>query len=516
MPSSRPTHSGRDNSGRDAPRRGRPNHGQEKAAPSVPVPDRQAFEAAVKAEVDRKLAELTVNDGSSPMTGVEGSDPQPGPVRGGSRSSRGGFTGRGGRGGSNSGRGRVYHNSHQAGRRSVATSSRQTEDQPLAVATSSMMTWVADSQSRRSARLVNHTPEGGNSHAFFQLRPGHEVWGVTPGYGIEEQARDLKKRSRCSHVIFQLIAVDEERFKAVSKHAVEKTMEDHNGKTVDGRSALLLRGGVDPQPKQEGEDEEEKCKVCGNPDHTLRTCFSRTRKGETFACPQCDTADHSGSTCARIAALPLTEQVKLLITDRGDMPAYYAGSRDDCWWQLMHKFCMSEEFDPTLLGVVPWSKTYPSKLRKDGIDILELQKQHDKNIGFQMPRDSSTESFLKVAQKYWDNYSLPWPVTNLGERPAPPRRHRDGDQNMEETAPVAEPAPAAEQEAAVSTAPDTVAEPATAPAPAPAPAPATAYAALAFPDPEEDEMFGDDGASEVQGDGIEDEIGYSDDDITSK
>ncbi|KAF4950522.1 hypothetical protein FGADI_8141 [Fusarium gaditjirri] len=523
MAPSKPIHSGRGNSDRDGPRRGRPNHGQEKPAPSVPQPDKAAQAAALRAALARlEVDETTINDGSTPMTGVEGPGSETGPVRGSSRSSRGGFAGRGGRGGSYSARGRTYHN-NQTGRYSAASSSKQKDDKSLAVATSSMMTRVADNLTRKATRLVNHTPGGGNSHAFVQLRPGNEVWGVTPGYGVEDEIEALKKKSGCSHVIFQLIAVDDELFKSVSQKAVEKTVEDHEGKNVDGRYALLLRGGVDPQPKQEGEDEEQKCKVCGNPDHTVNACFSRTRKGETFACPLCDTADHTGSTCARIAALSLTEQVKLLITDRGNMPAYFAESRENCWWRLMHKFCMSEEFDLTLVGMVPWSRNFPAKLRKEGTDILELQKQYDGKTGVCMPPDASLESILKIAQKYWDNDGLPWPVVNLGQRPVPPGRNQDGDQTMEGAAPAAEPAPApapaeaeAEAPAAVYTAPaEIVSEPAAAPATAPTTfsfaAPATTAAPFFF-GPARDDMFGDGGeAGEIRGREPEDEISYSDD-----
>ncbi|KAF5644478.1 hypothetical protein F52700_2477 [Fusarium sp. NRRL 52700] len=465
----RPTNSGRGNSDRGGARRGRPYHGHEKAAPIIPAQNLQAFQAAGQRAADRRQAaaarqqETSVNDGDSNMTGVEESNPQPGPTRGGSRASRGGHQGRGGRGG-HSGRGRVYHNNNQTWRQ-PNTSFSNMEGKCLSTATASEMIWVANSQGHKAAKIVNHTPTGGNSHAFAQQRPNNQRWGASPGYGMDLEAQDLMRRTGKSHVIWQMIAMDDEEFKAISEHAVEKTIEDHNGKNIHGKSALLLRHGVDPHPKQEAEEEEEKCKVCGNPDHTLRTCFSQTRQGETFGCPFCDTVDHSGMECDEIAKLSLTEQVKMLITDRGNMPAYHEGSKKQCWWKLLHKFCMSAEYDQELLTSLPWGKKHYTSLRKQGEDIKQLQKQHDANEGFIPPADPSTETFVRVAQR-WDTANLPWPRDNLGERPPRPSQARD--ENMEDSAPAAEPQKNAGPAVPASDATDAVAQTAAGPTASPA------------------------------------------------
>ncbi|VZH97559.1 unnamed protein product [Fusarium fujikuroi] len=247
----KPTHSGRGNSDRGGARRGRPNHGVEKTAPSIPAPDQETFKAAVQAEVARQLAGLSVNVGDSNMTGVEGSDPQPGPPRGGARSTRRGYAGRNGRGGSHLGR------------------------RFLPSATASEMIWVADRQGNKAAKIVNHTPLSDNTDAFAQRRPYNQCWGITPGYGLNEEAQDLLNRAGPGYtrVMYQLVAVSEEHFNAVSENAVEKTIEDHNGKNVEGKNALLLRGWVDPHPEQEDEEEEEEeeHKVCGSPDVKIKT-----------------------------------------------------------------------------------------------------------------------------------------------------------------------------------------------------------------------------------------------------
>ncbi|KAF5585749.1 uncharacterized protein FSUBG_12338 [Fusarium subglutinans] len=532
----RPSHSGRGNPQRGGgPRRGRPNHGEEKASPIIPAQNLQAFQAAGRREAERRQAaaarqqEASVDDGDSSMIGVEDSNPQPGPPRGGSRTSRGGHHGRGGRG-SHSGRGRVYHNNNQTWRQS-GTSSSKMEDKCLATATASKMTWVANSQGQKAARLVNHTPGGGNTFAFAQQRPHNQRWGVSPGYGVDDQAQDLIKRSGKTHVIWQLIAVDEELFKTISENAVEKTIEDHDGKNCDGKSALLLRGSVDPHPKQEVE-EEEGCKVCGNPDHNLSTCFSQTKGGETFGCPHCDTVDHSGMECDKIAKLPLTEQVKILITDRGNMTAFHEGPKKNSWWKLLHKFCMSAEYDEGLLGSFPWGKKRWSQFRKEGDDVKELQKKYDAKEGFIPPPDTSNDTLLKVAKKWWDGENLPWPRANLGERPVPQKRVRESDQNMEDAATATVEPQQAGPEAGASTAANPVAEPPAGPAtstatntvaePAPAPAPGSAsdarHQSFVFNVPDEDEMIGE-GVDEEQSlgkettDGDSDLIDYSDDEM---
>ncbi|SCN96802.1 uncharacterized protein FFE2_08603 [Fusarium fujikuroi] len=269
----KPTHSGRGNSDRGGARRGRPNHGVEKAAPTIPAPDQEGFKAAVQAEVARQLAGFSVNVGDSNMTGVEGSDPQPGLPRGGARSTRRGYTGRNGRGGSHLGRSRAYRNNQTSHRPGTASSNM--EPRFLPSATASEMIWVADRQGNKAAKIVNHTPLSDNTDAFAQKRPYNQCWGITPGYGLNEEAKDLLNKAGPGYtrVMYQLVAVSEEHFNAVSQNAVEKTIEDHNGKNVEGKNALLLRAGVDPHPEREDEEEEEEQehKVCDSPDVKIKT-----------------------------------------------------------------------------------------------------------------------------------------------------------------------------------------------------------------------------------------------------
>ncbi|KAF5708715.1 hypothetical protein FGLOB1_6254 [Fusarium globosum] len=444
-------------------------HGVVKATvPHRPAPNQRAASAAAGGQgLGNQQAETPVNDGDSNMTGVEGSDPQPGPSRGGFQASRGGHAGRG-RGGAHFGRGRGSHNNNQTGRRS-GTASSNMEPQCLPPATASEVTWVADSQGHKAAKIVNRTPGGGNSHAFSQIRPYNQRWGITPGYGLEEDAKELLRKAGPGYtrVMYQLVAVSEEHFNAVSRNAVEKSIEDHNGKNVEGKNALLFRGWVDPHPKEDEEEDEEeeiKCKVCGNPNHTVSTCFSHTGKGQTFGCPLCDAADHTGSDCAEIAKLSLTEQVKLLITNRGNMPAFHEGPKKKSWWKLLHKFCMSAEYDQELLGELPWGRGFVGKLLKKGQDLTELQKQYDEKPGFPLPPDPSTATLERIGEK-WRGQGLPWPREALGDLPERPKKRRQGgdDKTMEDAAPAVE--PPAEPEAAASTAADTVAEPATGPAP---------------------------------------------------
>ncbi|KAF9766903.1 hypothetical protein IL306_000600 [Fusarium sp. DS 682] len=421
---------GRD-TGRDSDR-ARTGRGREERAEAAsnalaarpPTAEKIANARALLAEADRFNETFTGNTGGEEtrQTGAQG---------GTSSSSRRGHSGRN-RGGFSGVRSRGH--SYQTGSR------RRVPQRSLAVATDSVLTRVADNNSRVEMQLVNHTPVDSNQNAFVQHRPQGDVWCLTPGYGVEEQIEAMKRREGCSHVIAHLHPYNKGRFDTVSEGAIEKTIEYHNGKNVHGNQALLLRGAVNPQPTR-------LCPACGSMNHRMATCFSKPVKGECYGCPLCDSNDHTGPDCEKLAALPLDEQVKLLITQRADMPPF-TSKEGNHWWRLMHKFCMSDEhFDETLIAHAPWTRPYTKQVRHDGYDILQLQKKFDAGEGYVMPKDPAVNCMIKIAEKFWDKSNLAWP-TNLGVRPPPSNAPADGDEEMKYDALAPAPTPAAPTSAA--------------------------------------------------------------------
>ncbi|RBA18430.1 hypothetical protein FPRO05_10725 [Fusarium proliferatum] len=322
------------------------------------------------------------------------------PFQGGWSGPRGGRANRGGRGG--------YHG-RQTDHRAQAP-----KNPPLALVTKSSQAQVAEPGGEVASRLSNNSLKGGNTHHWYSPRPMERLWGETRGGGVDDLIEDVKKRTGAKSVQFFLVPNIEGQFEQVAAKAVERTWEDNNGYNDKGKPAGILRHGVkiDSETKKPT-----KCAACGNKAHIVANCFSKLggKDGEQSGCPLCDTNQHHGGDCKEIAALPLPEQVKMLIVNRGNM-APFKGKKS--WWKLLHEYCTSPQFDPKLLTAVPWSKEFTLALAK-GRKINDMQLRHDTKPSYTLPRDEAFADLTSIYWKYWQQDNLEWPAA-LGNLPARP------------------------------------------------------------------------------------------------
>ncbi|KAG4259199.1 hypothetical protein FPRO04_07502 [Fusarium proliferatum] len=122
--------------------------------------------------------------------------------------------------------------------------------------------------------------------------------------------------------------------------------------------------------------------------------------------------------CKEIAALPLPEQVKMLIVNRGNMVPF-KGKKP--WWKLLHEYCTSPQYDSKVVTAIPWSKEFTLALAK-GRKINHMQLRHDTLPAYKLPKDEAFADPTSIYWKYWQPENLPWPAAfgNLPGRPSGP------------------------------------------------------------------------------------------------
>ncbi|KAF5232502.1 hypothetical protein FANTH_12963 [Fusarium anthophilum] len=425
-------------SGQGGSSRPRPGHGH--ATPSDDARPQQSNSEAAAQGTREETGESGSPHGNNSTNNRGRGGP---PFRGGWAGPRGGRANRGGRGGYRGSR----HGDHQA---------RAPDYGPLACVPQSSQTQVADLGGAVSSRLTNNSLEGGGTNHWFSNRPGERVWGVTRGGGVDDVIDEVMKRAGATSCQFFLIPNTPGRFDQIAAKAVERTWEDSNGYNDKGKPAGILRHGV----KMDTETKKPiKCAACGSKGHILATCFSRPggRDGEQSGCPRCDTTAHHGGDCKDIAALPLPEQVKILVCQRGNMTPF-KGKKP--WWKLVHEYVTSKHYTPNTITFLPWSKEFTLEMAKSR-RITSMQMRHDTVAGFKLPIDQATFGAGPVYWKHWEPNGLAWPPV-LGDLPPRPPGPMDTDGT---TATVSAPAP--------QTGVTTGAAPGAAPGPSTGPAPAT-------------------------------------------
>ncbi|KAF5623660.1 hypothetical protein F25303_11764 [Fusarium sp. NRRL 25303] len=286
---------------------------------------------------------------------------------------------------------------------------------PLPLVAKSSQTQVSDNDGAVASQMDIKSMKGENTHHWYSHRPGDRMWGETCGGGVDDLIEDVKKRIGAASVQFTITASVDGRFEQVVAKAVERTWEDNDGYNDKGKPAGILRHGVKIEFQVK---KPTKCAACGNKDHKVATCFSKPggKDGEQVGCPLCDTNQHHGGDCKEIVALPLPEQVKLLIMDRGSMTPLKGKNP---WWKLFHTYCISQHFTPGAINAFPWSFEFTlSKAKSKHIPLL--QKRYDDNPRYILPADPATSSLIDIYWKYWEPNNLAWPPVfrRLPPRPA--------------------------------------------------------------------------------------------------
>ncbi|SCN96817.1 uncharacterized protein FFE2_08608 [Fusarium fujikuroi] len=297
----------------------------------------------------------------------------------------------------------------------IECTSQRFRNTPLPLVAKSRQTQVSDKDGAVASQMDIKSMTGENTHHWYSHRPGDRMWGETCGGGVDDLIEDVKKRTGAASVQFTITANIDGRFEQIAANAIEKTWVDNKGDNDKGEPAGILRHGV----KIESETKKPtKCAVCGNKAHKVATCFSRIggKDGEQSGCPLCDTNQHHGGNCERIAALPLPEQVKFLIIERGSMPPFRG---KEPWWKLFHTYCMSRHFARGIINAFPWSMEFTLSLARSR-RIPPMQKGYDANPRYILPADPATSHVSAIYKKYWEpnNLELPPVFRRLPPRPA--------------------------------------------------------------------------------------------------
>ncbi|KAG5762693.1 hypothetical protein H9Q72_009204 [Fusarium xylarioides] len=285
---------------------------------------------------------------------------------------------------------------------------------PLALVAKSSQTQVADNAGAVASRMETIPIPDGNSHHWYSDRPGDLMWGETCGGGVDDLIEGAMRRTGATSCQFFVIPNNPGRFDRIAAKAFERTWEDNNGYNDKGKPAGILQHGVkiDSEMKKPT-----KCAACGRKGHEVATCFSKPsgRDGAQVGCPQCNTTKYHGGDCKEIAALPLPEQVKMLVCQRANMTPFKG---EKTWWKLLHEYCISQHFTPAVITALPWSKEFTYSLAKSK-RIAPMQTRLDTVPGYQLPGDPDTASPDKIYWKYWEPNNLVWPPV-LGQIPSHP------------------------------------------------------------------------------------------------
>ncbi|CVL13738.1 uncharacterized protein FPRN_09953 [Fusarium proliferatum] len=299
----------------------------------------------------------------------------------------------------------------------VECTSQGFRNTPLPLVAKSSQTQVSDKDGAVASQMDIKSMKGENTHHWYSHRPGDRMWGETCGGGVDDLIEDVKKRTGAASVQFTITANIDGRFEQIAAKEVERTWEDNNGYNDKGKPAGILRHGVKIHSETK---KPTKCASCGNKAHKVATCFSKIggKDGEQSGCPLCDTNQHHGGDCKEIAALPLPEQVKMLIVNRGNMVPF-KGKKP--WWKLLHEYCTSPQYDSKVVTAIPWSKEFTLALAK-GRKINHMQLRHDTLPAYKLPKDEAFADPTSIYWKYWQPENLAWPAAfgNLPGRPSGP------------------------------------------------------------------------------------------------
>jgi hypothetical protein len=150
--------------------------------------------------------------------------------------------------------------------------------------------------------------------------------------------------------------------------------------------------------RPQGESASKLCANCGGDGHLLAHCIT-AKDGAIRICFFCRDDSHLTDECGRFRRLSLTDKVKLLVVDRGDMPAL---ATKKPWWRYLYDILEADDsVRVPHLTTFPWTPKYAVDLYVgDGIHAHQAKydSTRDRSV---LPRNINIRNLEHVYTFYW-------------------------------------------------------------------------------------------------------------------
>ncbi|KAF5543376.1 hypothetical protein FNAPI_9698 [Fusarium napiforme] len=261
---------------------------------------------------------------------------------------------------------------------------------------------IVDTLGRTAVRLVDKAIFGGNSDNYMCKFPQQEIQGVI---STEEQLlqmfRDCKRSSGIDQLVIGMRPVDHDMWNTVNASKVHESVIPSSGRTRYGTSEALSRLSLASRVTRPAN--QTNCLFCKSTEHGMENCLGAP-KGDLPFCFLCCTQDHTLDACGKFTNMSLTAKVEYLVVGRTNKPALRTKVQ---WFEWLHTYCCSDEFDGTILTGFPWSKAHARFINKDneGKTLVDLQKAYDDACKagevYELPEDPATATLDKIDSVYW-------------------------------------------------------------------------------------------------------------------
>ncbi|RSL83118.1 hypothetical protein CEP52_016799 [Fusarium oligoseptatum] len=144
---------------------------------------------------------------------------------------------------------------------------------------------------------------------------------------------------------------------------------------------------------------EYQCENCTGPGHNMVWCL-KVPEGELEGCTLCHSLTHCIDECNTFLAMPLQDQVKVLVYDRFSLPPL---KTKEHWFQWLCRWLSHPDSrDQSPPAGYPWSEDYTAELGFGIVgDVDALQEDFDQHKDVaRLPRDPATADYDAVNKTY--------------------------------------------------------------------------------------------------------------------
>ncbi|KIL95587.1 hypothetical protein FAVG1_00324 [Fusarium avenaceum] len=270
-----------------------------------------------------------------------------------------------------------------------------------------------DTNKRTVRRLINNT-RGGGPHSRIACQWNDSIRGnvITEPDAIEVLQRGHKVFKNTNEFYMALLPINRQHFESVQNAHTRSTITFDDGRTRESKFAA----SPENSPTKASEDG---CASCGKPSHNAFRCLVAP-KGVVSGCPVCDCRSHNLDNCQAFIEMSIAEKVDLVVTQRGNMPAFHSSKP---WYTWLHEYCSTPGFAKSqAITNFPWSKGFATKLYKEqnGNYLASVQTSFDADPLHRemLPQDPATCSYKAIWNTYWRTRQQAWPqaIGNLEDQ----------------------------------------------------------------------------------------------------
>ncbi|KAL5613148.1 hypothetical protein FOVSG1_002211 [Fusarium oxysporum f. sp. vasinfectum] len=326
-------------------------------------------------------------------------------TRGRSSTPRGGRSGHQGRGGYSGRRGRGEPSSYRS---SGAMSWNQPQPEAIPAFKKSATAWMTRVCAADGVVATKLTPTGRGGgfgpNWYAVTAEGYWCQSAT-GAGIDRMAKRLMEDEPEAVAVNAILTpVIPRVFESISSRQTQQIEMDNNFYGEDNKPVGLfgrdIQAPSEKKPVVQGE-----CELCGSKKHILADCIERGHNGHVSGCTICNSRKHYVDSCEQFKSMSLTEQVKILVSQRAKRPPLKTSKP---WHTYLHEFCTSDEFVPGVVVGFPWSKSFIEG--KGRIGLRKIQSAYDADPEkYVFEVDEKTRNWEMVFKTYWQPAGKPWP-----------------------------------------------------------------------------------------------------------